>query len=70
MGYVQLFNAETNATTWVNSNDQSVRDNYKSAFTDKSEQTLKALKKSGIDSVVINTEENFILPLVQLFKKR
>jgi len=70
MGYIQLYNAETNATTWVNSNDPTVRENYRNAYTIKTDETLKALKKSGIDSVVINTDENFILPLVQLFKKR
>jgi len=70
MGYVQLFNAETNATTWVDTNDQKVRDNFKSAFTEKSELTLKLLKKSGIDTAVIATEDDFILPLVQLFKRR
>lgn len=70
MGYVQLFNAETTATTWVDTNDQKVRDNFKNAFTEKSELTLKSLKKSGIDTAVIATDDDFIVPLVQLFKRR
>lgn len=70
MGYVQLFNAESNATTWVDTNDQKVRDNFKNAFTEKSELTLKSLKKSGIDTAVIATDDDFIVPLVQLFKRR
>jgi len=70
MGYVQLFNAELNATTWVDTNDQKVRNNFKNAFTEKSELTLKSLKKSGIDTAVIATDDDFILPLVQLFKRR
>ena len=70
MGYVQLYNAESDATTWVNSNDPRVQDDYRNAYTRKSEETLKAFKKAGIDSAVINTEENFIIPLVKLFKKR
>lgn len=70
MGFVQLFNAETNATTWVDSNDMSVREKYRNVFLEKSEGTLNQFKKSGIDATTISTDDNFILPLVQLFKQR
>lgn len=70
MGFIQLFNAETNATTWVDSNDLNVREKYKNVFLEKSEETLNQFKKSGIDATTISTEDNFILPLVQLFKQR
>ncbi len=70
MGFIQLFNAEKNATTWVNSNDKNVRDAYRKTFTDKSEITLKSLKKAGIDTAVIATDDDFILPLIELFKRR
>ena len=70
MGFVQLYNAETNATTWVDSNDLNVREKYKNVFLEKSEETLNQFKKSGIDATTISTDENFILPLVNLFKQR
>lgn len=70
MGFIQLFNAEKNATTWVDSNDKNVRDAYRKTFTDKSEITLKSLKKAGIDTAVIATDDDFILPLIELFKRR
>lgn len=70
MGFIQLFNAETNATTWVDSNDVNVREKYKNVYLEKSEETLTQFKKSGIDATTISTDENFILPLVQLFKQR
>lgn len=70
MGYVQLFNAETNQTTWVNTNDSKTRLEFASNFKEKSEKTLKDFQKAGVDSAVIQTSDNFILPLVQLFKRR
>lgn len=70
MGYVQLFNAETNETTWVDSSDPNVRSKFNSSFVEKSSETLRELKKAGIDNTVISTDDNFILPLVKLFKNR
>lgn len=70
MGYVNLFNAEENATTWVDTNDDSVRERYSASFIAKSEFKLNSLKKNGIDTAVIKTNDDFILPLVKLFKSR
>jgi uncharacterized protein (DUF58 family) len=70
IGYVNLFNAEENATTWVDTNNEAVRENYRSRFLERSEETLKTLKKSGIDTAVILTNDDFIRPLIQLFKGR
>ncbi len=70
MGFIQLFNAETGSTTWVDSNDANVRNEYSRVYREKSEKTLKDFQKSGIDNAVIGTDDNFILPLVELFKRR
>lgn len=70
MGFIQLYNAETGQTTWVDSNNEKVRQKFKEEFEEKRNDTLKRFKKSGIDHVVIATHDNFILPLVNLFKRR
>jgi len=70
MGIVQLFNAETGQTTWVNSSSQKAQDLHKKNFEDFEEQLNKAFKKSGIDCATISTEEDFIKPLVKLFQNR
>lgn len=70
MGFVQLFNAETGQTTWVDTNDDKVREEYAQIYKEKSESTLKDFKKSGIDSAVIATDDNFIKPLIHLFQRR
>ena len=70
MGIVQLFNAETGQTTWVNSSSQKAQDLHKKNFEDFEEKLNKEFKKSGIDCATISTEEDFIQPLVKLFQNR
>jgi len=70
MGFIQLYNAETGETTWVNSSAPEVREKFKQNFLDEEEAILKAFKKAGIDSVSCTTEDDLIKPLVALFKQR
>lgn len=70
IGLIQLYNAETGATTWVNSSSPEVRSQFKKTFEDQEEKTLKDFKKSGIDSVTCSTSDDLIKPLIALFKQR
>ena len=70
MGIVQVQNYETGNVSWVNSNNEYVRENYKRTFLDKQESSIQLFRKSGIDYTLIDTDEDFVLPLVNLFKHR
>ncbi len=70
MGIIQLFNAESGEKTWVNSNSALVREKYAENYRKSEENILTDFKKSGIDFANISTTDNFILPLVSLFKRR
>ncbi len=70
MGIIQLFNAETGKTTWVNSSSQKAQELHKKNFEEFETQLNKEFKKSGIDCATISTEEDFIKPLVKLFQNR
>lgn len=70
MGIVQVQNYETGSVSWVNSNNEQVRKNYKRTFLDKQESSIQLFRKSGIDYTLIETDEDFVLPLVNLFKHR
>jgi len=70
LGVVQLFNAETNATTWVNTNSQKAKDIHTKNFQDFENGLEKEFKKSGIDYTSIATDKDFIKPLVKLFQNR
>jgi uncharacterized protein (DUF58 family) len=70
LGVVQLFNAETGETTWVNTNNARTKEIHANNFKKFDEEVLKEFKKSGIDSATISTDEDFIKPLVKLFQNR
>ena len=70
MGVVQLFNAETGATTWVNTNSQKAKDIHAKNFENFEKNLGKEFKKSGIDYTSIATDKDFIKPLVKLFQNR
>jgi uncharacterized protein (DUF58 family) len=70
MGFIQFYNAETGETTWVNTNDASTREAFKSNFLEQKQRITKEFSRNGIDFAILNTGENFIVPLVNLFKNR
>lgn len=69
-GLIQLYNAETGETTWVNSSSKIVRDKFRSDFIENETKTLKDFKRAGIDSVSCSTELDIVKPLVALFHQR
>jgi uncharacterized protein (DUF58 family) len=70
MGIVQLFNSETEETTWVNTNSQQAKKIHADNFQNFEDRLSKEFKKSGIDYASISTGEDFIKPLVKLFQNR
>lgn len=70
MGIIQLFNAETGQTTWVNSSSKKAQEIHEKNFIAFEEKLNKEFQKSGIDCATITTEEDFIKPLVKLFQNR
>jgi len=69
-GYIQLVNAETGQTTWVNASSPQTRSLFEKEFVFRQKQLQDRFKSMGIDSVLLNTEENIVPPLVHLFKSR
>lgn len=70
MGIIQLFNAESNETTWVNTNSEKTKKNHAEKFKEFENELTNDFKKSGIDYASISTDEDFIKPLIKLFQNR
>lgn len=70
MGIVQMQNTESGETTWINTNSQQARSIHAQNFKKAEEKLFLNFKKAGIDSTSISTSEDFIKPLVKLFKNR
>jgi uncharacterized protein (DUF58 family) len=70
IGLVQFYNAETGQTTWVNSSSTEAQELHEKMYQKKDTELNNQLKRCGIDFVSISTTEDFIKPLIQLFKQR
>ena len=70
LGIVSLFNAELGSTCWVNSSNENVRERYAVQYQEREHQLTQAFNRSGIDNVILKTDDDIIRPLIALFKQR
>ena len=70
LGIIKVTDAETGQKFWMNTADKKQRDSFKEQALDKQKSLDRELKKSGIDSVRIATNQDIVKPLIKLFKER
>ncbi len=70
IGMVKLKDAETGQYIWVDSSSQATRQAYTKWWANLSGKLDNQFKKSGVDYVNINTNEDYVRSLISLFKKR
>ena len=70
VGIIQLQDAETGQKRWVDTARRSVRRAYVDFMSSTEGKIQQALSKCRIDSVSVNTSEDYVRPLIQLFKRR
>ncbi|MBN2614425.1 MAG: DUF58 domain-containing protein [Bacteroidales bacterium] len=70
VGLVYMTDAETGEQTWVNTGSSRVRMRYNEWATNKSRELDTLFKRLGVDMAKINTGEDYVKPLINLFKKR
>lgn len=70
IGMVKLKDAETGHYTWVNTSDRRTRDMYRKYWMNQSERLRTIFTRCGVDSTLVNTREDYVKSLINLFKKR
>ena len=70
IGLVKLTDAETGKDMWIDTSSASWRKAYAHATQALSAQLDKIFSNNGIDNTLIFTDEDYVKPLMQLFKKR
>jgi uncharacterized protein (DUF58 family) len=70
IGLVKVFNKETGKSMWVDTNDPGLRSNYSSHWRRHEHDLNQVFKKLGVDTATIPTGENYVRPLMNLFKLR
>lgn len=70
VGMVQFTDPETGEVRWVNTASRKVREGYRQAALNRETRADNALRRAGIDTAAIATNESYIQPLRNLFSKR
>jgi uncharacterized protein (DUF58 family) len=70
LGIIELYNAETGEKTWVNSSSPEAQKIHVENFEEAENTLLNDFQSNGIDLCSISTDEDFIKPLIHLFKNR
>jgi len=70
MGLVQVKDAETGENSWVDTSDRSVRNAYKKWWNTNQDSLTAMFAKRGVDNAMIRTDEDYVKPLINLFKQR
>ncbi|MEJ6734623.1 MAG: DUF58 domain-containing protein [Flavobacteriales bacterium] len=70
VGLIQLKDAETDELKWVDTDSDSVRHDYAKHFHKSNEKINEIFKSCAMDSIDLNTGEDYIKPLINFFKKR
>jgi hypothetical protein len=69
-GLIRLRHAETDDVFEVDSSDAEVRKAYRSMWLKREKELKDVFARSGVDYTRIRTDESYVKPLMQLFKKR
>lgn len=70
LGMMRLRDAETGATRWIDTSDETTRQTYRRWWFDRETMLTGTFARSGVDVVKIATGESYITPLRTFFKAR
>jgi uncharacterized protein (DUF58 family) len=70
VGMVNMIDAETGITRVVDTSSKLIRDNYAKYWNEQDKKITNTLAKSGVDTVKLRTDESYVQPLMNMFKRR
>jgi len=70
IGMLKLKDAENGLYFWINSSDPSTRKIYRDWWIRKGDFLKGIFTRCGVDAALINTREDYVRSLINLFKKR
>lgn len=70
VGMMFLTDAETGEQMWVDTSDKRVRDEYSRYMSVWEKELKNVFKRSGVDVADIRSDEDYVMALISLFKRR
>ena len=68
IGLVKFHDAETGKDLWVDTAIASVRNQYGQAWRDNQNEIQQLFTRTGVDYVIVRTDEDYVKALMHLFK--
>ncbi len=70
IGLIRVKDAETGKETWLDTSRKKIRTHYKAQWLKARGELEQFLKKAGIDFISLNTDKDYVVPLMNFFKSR
>lgn len=70
VGLLRVLDAETNREMWIDTSRNRVRENYAMKWESHQEIMKEIFSRAGVDNVSLRTGEDYVKPLMRLFKQR
>ncbi len=70
VGLLRLKDAESGNEKWIDTMSSNTRSVYKKWWSQQEQNTEKMFRRNGIDQASISTGEDYVKPLMKLFKSR
>ncbi len=70
IGMMKIKDAETNKDMWIDSSSKKMRTAYAVRWLKRQDELKQVFTKSGVDSISIATDEDYVKALMKLFKLR
>src|SRR5690606_3233931 len=70
LGIIPIYDKEEGKTTWVNTAFGGFSKKIAETFVSERESLKEICKKNQINHLLIDTKEDIVLPLIELFKHR
>lgn len=70
VGLMKIHDVETGKLRWINTANPRIRGHYAMMQRKFEEQLKDIFNRSGVDNARISTSENYVKPLMNLFKRR
>ena len=70
IGLVKFLDAETGKSKWIDSSSRAVREQYNKYWKVRQAKLSSTFSKYSVDNVMLSTDQDYIKPLIGLFKRR
>jgi len=69
-GLIKVRDMETGNTAWIDTSERAFRESYRKLNMERHEDIADMFARNGIDCVSISTGDDYVKPLINLFKNR